>query len=86
MLNAVHVPAGVDDAAVRRELLNGYNIEIGGGLGELAGRIWRIGLMGESCRRTSVLSLLSSLEEILHRSDSSREVGRGLAAAFEAYS
>ena len=45
-LNAVRVPAGVDEAAVRRRLLDSYSIEIGAGLGPLAGKIWRVGLMG----------------------------------------
>jgi len=53
---------------VRTELRESYNIEIGGGLGELAGKIWRIGLMGESARAESVLSLLAALEEIFGKS------------------
>lgn len=85
MLNAVVVPPGIDEAAVRGTLLEEYGIEIGGGLGELAGRIWRVGLMGESCRKSSVLSLLASLEEILRDDSGSSRVGSGLAAAFEAY-
>lgn len=85
MLNAVLIPPSLEDAPVRRELLDNYGIEIGGGLGELAGRVWRIGLMGESCRKSSVLSLLSALEEILHRSDPTGAVGLGLTAAFESY-
>ncbi len=64
MLNAVEIPAGIDEGRVRTELRDRYNIEIGGGLGELAGKIWRIGLMGESAREESVLSLLAALEEI----------------------
>jgi len=64
MLNAVRIPDGIDDAKVRTELREKYNIEIGGGLGDLAGRIWRVGLMGESARSDSVLSLLAALEEI----------------------
>jgi alanine-glyoxylate transaminase/serine-glyoxylate transaminase/serine-pyruvate transaminase len=73
MLNAVRIPAGVDDAAVRAGLRDRHNIEIGGGLGELAGRIWRIGLMGESASEASVMSLLAALEETLG------ELGRGIA-------
>ncbi len=79
MLNAVHLPAGVDDAAVRRRLLDDHDIEIGGGLGELAGRIWRIGLMGESSRRASVLAVLGALDELLER-----PAGGGARAAAEA--
>jgi alanine-glyoxylate transaminase/serine-glyoxylate transaminase/serine-pyruvate transaminase len=65
VLNAVRIPEGVDDTQVRTQLRERYNIEIGGGLGELAGKIWRIGLMGESARAESVMSLLTALEEIL---------------------
>jgi len=64
-LTSVHVPAGVDDKAFRRSLLERYGIEIGGGLGPLAGRIWRIGLMGETCCRESVLLFLGALDELL---------------------
>jgi alanine-glyoxylate transaminase/serine-glyoxylate transaminase/serine-pyruvate transaminase len=65
MLNAVLIPEGVDDRKVRGTLLNDYNIEIGGGLGPLAGRTWRIGLMGSSCRPENVTLLLNVLERIL---------------------
>ena len=65
MLNAVHIPAGIDEVQVRTELRDRFNIEIGGGLGELSGKIWRIGLMGESARAESVSALLTALEEIL---------------------
>ena len=61
-LNAVRVPVGVDEAAVRRQLLNEFNIEIGAGLGPLAGRIWRVGLMGEGSRLSNVLIFLAALE------------------------
>jgi alanine-glyoxylate transaminase/serine-glyoxylate transaminase/serine-pyruvate transaminase len=59
---------GIDDAAVRRRLLNDYNIEIAGGFGPLAGTIWRIGLMGHSSRPENVVTLLAALREILRRS------------------
>ncbi|MFC1813971.1 pyridoxal-phosphate-dependent aminotransferase family protein [Thermodesulfobacteriota bacterium] len=65
MLNAVKIPDGVDDAAVRMRLLNEYNIEIGSGLGPLKGKIWRIGLMGHSCTKENVERVLSALKEIL---------------------
>jgi len=65
MLNAVRIPNGVEDGAVRRVLLAEHNIEIGGGLGPLAGRVWRIGLMGHSSTAENVLLLLGALEEIL---------------------
>ncbi len=61
------VPEGVDEAAVRKRLLEEYNIEIAGGLGELKGRVWRIGLMGFSSRRENVTLLLGALKEILKR-------------------
>lgn len=65
MLNAVHIPDGVEDIKVRKVLLNQYGIEIGGGLGQFAGRVWRIGLMGQSCRRKNVFLLLAALETVL---------------------
>jgi len=64
-LNAVRIPEGVDDVAVRQRLLNEYNIEIGGGLGDLKGKVWRIGLMGASSTPNNVLMLLGALNEIL---------------------
>lgn len=63
MLNAVKIPKGVDDAAVRKQLLEEYNIEIGGGLGPFAGSIWRIGLMGESSTKNHVNMLLAALKQ-----------------------
>ncbi|MDH3943835.1 MAG: alanine--glyoxylate aminotransferase family protein [Anaerolineae bacterium] len=67
MLCAALIPPGVDDLAVRTSLRENYNIEIAGGFGPLAGKIWRIGLMGFSSRRENVLNLLSSFREILKR-------------------
>ena len=64
-LNAVHIPAGVDDAAVRARLLNEYNLEIGAGLGALAGKAWRIGLMGYAARRENIALLLKALGDVL---------------------
>ncbi|NQZ54743.1 MAG: alanine--glyoxylate aminotransferase family protein [Piscirickettsiaceae bacterium] len=64
-LNSVFIPEGVDDAAIRSTLLNDYNLEIGAGLGTLAGKVWRIGLMGYSARRENVLLCVSALKEIL---------------------
>lgn len=68
MLTAVRIPAGTDDAAVRRRLLEEFHLEIGGGLGELKGRIWRIGLMGETSRMNHVILLLAALGRVLERS------------------
>ncbi len=64
-LNAVRVPDGVDEAAVRKLLLDEFNIEIGAGLGPLAGRIWRIGLMGSGSTLATVLLFLGALERVL---------------------
>jgi alanine-glyoxylate transaminase/serine-glyoxylate transaminase/serine-pyruvate transaminase len=64
-LNAVRVPAGVDEAAVRNHLLQKYNIEIGAGLGPLAGKIWRIGLMGTSSSPALVTLCLAALRDVL---------------------
>jgi alanine-glyoxylate transaminase/serine-glyoxylate transaminase/serine-pyruvate transaminase len=62
-LNAVRVPPGVDEAAVRKQLLEGFGIEIGAGLGPLAGKIWRVGLMGASSSPRLILLLLAALKE-----------------------
>ncbi|MEZ5540548.1 MAG: alanine--glyoxylate aminotransferase family protein [Pseudomonadota bacterium] len=64
-LNAVSIPAGVDEAAVRSALLNEYNLEIGAGLGAMAGKIWRIGLMGYASTQTNVLFCLGALDAVL---------------------
>ncbi|WP_127470589.1 pyridoxal-phosphate-dependent aminotransferase family protein [Thiomicrorhabdus aquaedulcis] len=66
-LNSVWIPEGVDDAAVRAELLNTYNLEIGAGLGALAGKVWRIGLMGFSAKEENVLFFLSALKAVLNK-------------------
>ena len=65
MLNAVYLPEGVEELPIRKKLLNEYNIEVGGGLGAFAGKLWRIGLMGHSCDKNHVNMLLSALKEIL---------------------
>ena len=65
MLNTVYIPDGADDAKVRLALLKDFQIEIGGGLGEFAGKAWRVGLMGHACRRRNVVLFLSALETIL---------------------
>jgi alanine-glyoxylate transaminase/serine-glyoxylate transaminase/serine-pyruvate transaminase len=66
-LNAVRLPEGVADAPTRKRLLDEYNIEVGGGLGAFAGKVWRIGLMGHSCDENHVHMLLSALRRILDR-------------------
>lgn len=66
-LNAVYIPEGVDDGAVRSRLLNEFNLEIGAGLGALAGKAWRIGLMGYGARNENVALCLKALQEILQK-------------------
>lgn len=66
-LTTVWVPDGIDEAKVRRELLDRWSIEIGGGLGDFAGRVWRIGLMGHTARERNVDLLLSALGELVGR-------------------
>lgn len=66
-LNTVAIPAGVDDAIVRNTLLNEFNLEIGAGLGALAGKVWRIGLMGYACNQKNVDYCVSSLADVLAR-------------------
>jgi alanine-glyoxylate transaminase/serine-glyoxylate transaminase/serine-pyruvate transaminase len=83
-LTTALVPQGIDDATVRRRLLQEYNIEIGGGLGELRSKVWRIGLMGESCRETNVFALLSALETILAGLGYEVASGASLSAAQQA--
>jgi alanine-glyoxylate transaminase/serine-glyoxylate transaminase/serine-pyruvate transaminase len=86
MLNAVRIPAGADDKAVRAQLLNQFGIEIGGGLGPMAGKTWRIGLMGETSSARNVLLFLAALESCLRSQGVSVPGGAGLAAAEQAYS
>jgi alanine-glyoxylate transaminase/serine-glyoxylate transaminase/serine-pyruvate transaminase len=76
-LNAVAIPDGVDDATVRTRLLNEYSLEIGAGLGPMAGKIWRIGLMGYASNRRNVLLCLGALEAVL--ADMGGAIERGVA-------
>ena len=85
MLLSFSLPAGVVDAEVRRLLLEEYGIEIGGGLGPLMGKVWRIGLMGESSRRENVVTFLAALESILFEQGVTKEIGAGLEAAARVY-
>ena len=84
-LNVVGVPDGVDEAALRRSLLDGYGIEIGSGLGPLKGKVLRIGLMGHTARRENVVTLLGALEQVLPRLGARITQGAALAAAAEAW-
>lgn len=76
-LNAVSIPEGVDDAAVRSRLLNEFNLEIGAGLGDLAGKVWRIGLMGHASRAENILLCVAALEAVL--SDMGADINNGVA-------
>lgn len=78
-LNSVKVPKGVDEAAVRSALLQNYSLEIGAGLGALAGKVWRIGLMGASCNRRNVMLCLDALENTIRAQGV--ELGQGAAEA-----
>jgi len=84
-LNSVTIPDGVDDARVRSALLDEFNLEIGGSLGPLKGKTWRIGLMGESSTAANVLLVLSALERVLPRCGYGVEPGVALAAAQRVY-
>lgn len=83
-LNAVTVPAGVDEARVRKDLLTRFNMEIGSGLGPLAGKIWRVGLMGASSTPQAILFFLGALEGALEAAGHDLPRGAGTAAAVEA--
>jgi alanine-glyoxylate transaminase/serine-glyoxylate transaminase/serine-pyruvate transaminase len=85
MLNAVRIPDGIDDATVRRGLLERFGIEIGAGLGEFKSRVWRIGLMGHGSRKQNVLILLAALEELLAEQGHSFQTGASIAAANGVY-
>jgi alanine-glyoxylate transaminase/serine-glyoxylate transaminase/serine-pyruvate transaminase len=80
-LNAVKVPDGVDDAAVRKALLERYNIEIGAGLGAFKGKAWRIGLMGYGSRPENISKLLDALDELLAEQKCNITPGAATAAA-----
>lgn len=81
MLNAAQIPDGVDDAAVRSQLLNEFGIEIGAGLGPMKGKTWRIGLMGEASTPRNVLLFLAALENCLATQGVALDAGAGVAAA-----
>jgi len=84
MLNAVRIPEGADDLKVRKALLNDFRLEIGGGLGDLAGKIWRVGLMGHASNRRNVFLFLTALEAAL-RSQGLKVQGPALEAASAVY-
>jgi alanine-glyoxylate transaminase/serine-glyoxylate transaminase/serine-pyruvate transaminase len=80
-LNSVTIPEGIDEAAVRSRLLNEFNLEIGAGLGALAGKVWRIGLMGHSSRTENIFLCLSALEAVLAELGADIHTGVALSAA-----
>ena len=80
-LNTVRVPAGVDELAVRKTLLGTFNLEVGAGLGPLAGKIWRVGLMGASSTPQTLLQFLAALEASLATQGHRLPAGAGVAAA-----
>ncbi|MBD3609663.1 MAG: alanine--glyoxylate aminotransferase family protein, partial [Gammaproteobacteria bacterium] len=80
-LNAVYIPDGVDDAAVRGKLLQDYNLEIGAGLGDLAGKVWRIGLMGHASTSSNIEFCLNALDEVLTAMDAPIQSGVAVDAA-----
>lgn len=84
-LNLITVPEGVDEATVRTRLLNEYSMEIGAGLGALAGKVWRIGLMGHACNTKNVLTCLGALDAVLSSMKAPIESGLAVRAAQEFY-
>jgi len=84
-LNTVRIPTGLDDAKIRARVLHEYNLEIGAGLGPLAGQVWRIGLMGHSCRRDNVMLCLSALGKIISETNTSINASTGSQAAESIY-
>ena len=83
---AVLIPAGVDDAAIRSQLLHQFGIEIGAGLGPVKGKTWRIGLMGHASNQRNVLLFLAALERCLSDQGLAVSPGAGVAAANGAHS
>jgi alanine-glyoxylate transaminase/serine-glyoxylate transaminase/serine-pyruvate transaminase len=84
-LNAVRIPDGMDDVAGRKMMLTDFGIEIGGGLGDLKGRAWRIGLMGFNSRPSCVYQCLGAMERVLTKFGAKIPAGAGVAAANAAY-
>jgi len=84
-LNCVRFPAGVDDAGARKQLLQDFQLEIGAGLGPLAGKVWRIGLMGYASNQKNVLLCLGALEAVLAQQGVPADAGEAVAAAQAVY-
>jgi len=84
-LNAVTIPEGVDEATIRRELLNQFNLEIGAGLGALAGKVWRVGLMGYASNPKNVMLCVTALEAVLSQYNAPINKGAVVDAIRQAY-
>ncbi|HXA77392.1 MAG TPA: alanine--glyoxylate aminotransferase family protein [Candidatus Acidoferrales bacterium] len=84
-VTAIKIPAGLEDANVRRQLLDEFDIEIAGGLGPIKGKIWRVGLMGYSCQETNILLFLAAFEKTLLDQGFRLPAGAGVAAAVKSY-
>ncbi|MCS7271815.1 MAG: alanine--glyoxylate aminotransferase family protein, partial [Gemmataceae bacterium] len=84
-LHAVVLPEGVNDVQGRKRLLEEFGIEVGGGLGEYKGRVWRIGLMGYNSRPSCVFQVLAALEKVLNDCGFKCSPGSGVAAAEAVY-
>jgi alanine-glyoxylate transaminase/serine-glyoxylate transaminase/serine-pyruvate transaminase len=83
VLTTVKIPDGVNDGEVRGALLKRHSIEVGGGLGDLRGKVWRVGLMGESSTEGNVLLFLSALGRILAEQGVQLDTRAGIATASE---
>jgi alanine-glyoxylate transaminase/serine-glyoxylate transaminase/serine-pyruvate transaminase len=84
-LNAVTIPDGIEDVVVRAQLLQQFGLEIGAGLGALAGKVWRIGLMGYGANRRNLTYCLAALETVLHEQGATITPGAALEAAAAVY-
>jgi len=80
-LNAVSIPEGVDEAEVRKRLLLDYNLEIGAGLGALAGKVWRVGLMGHACNMKNIIFCLGAIDNVLTDMQAPINSGAAVSAA-----
>jgi alanine-glyoxylate transaminase/serine-glyoxylate transaminase/serine-pyruvate transaminase len=84
-LNTVRIPAGADDLKIRKALLNEFGIEIGGGLGDLKGKVWRVGLMGHSSSPENVILFLQALGTLLKAESVVPDRTAGVSAAMDRY-
>lgn len=85
MLTTLRIPDGIDDATIRKRLIEDFGIEIGGGLGIFAGKAWRIGLMGDASNEQNVLLVLNTIEQLLNEFGHSVEAGTAVSAAAATY-